>query len=181
MELKRNKIRNTQYAIRNTRYAFTLVEILIVVAILGILAAVTLPTVKDYIKQAKESAAKDTLRIMRNSIGLYAAQHNGFPPGYVNGVPITTQLVVKKQFYLASDILGQTNPQSTAVYNRGPYLSAIPKNPFNNRNFMLILNDLTPFPDPAPGTYGWIYKPTTKEIRMDWPGTDSKGIAYYDY
>src|SRR4030042_966448 len=55
--------------------SFTLVEILIVVTILGILAAVIMPSVKDYVQQAKESAAKDNLRILRNAIGLYAARN----------------------------------------------------------------------------------------------------------
>ena len=62
--------------------SFTLVELLIVVAILGILAAMTLPILQGHITEAKESAAKDTLRIMRNAIEIYAAQHNGVPPGY---------------------------------------------------------------------------------------------------
>ena len=48
--------------------AFTLVEILIVVALLGILAAIALPTFQDHIQQARESAAKDNLRILRNAI-----------------------------------------------------------------------------------------------------------------
>lgn len=65
--------------------AFTLVEILIVVAILGILAAIVLPQFQSHTQQAKESAAKDNLRILRNAIELYAAQHDGVPPGYPNG------------------------------------------------------------------------------------------------
>ncbi len=69
---------------RHTKYAFTLVEILIVVAILGILAAIVLPTFQDHVQQARESAAKDNLRILRNAIEVYAAQHNDVPPGYPN-------------------------------------------------------------------------------------------------
>ena len=44
--------------------AFTLVETLIVVAILGILTAIALPTFRGHIAEAKESAAKDILRIL---------------------------------------------------------------------------------------------------------------------
>jgi prepilin-type N-terminal cleavage/methylation domain-containing protein len=174
-------MRHTNYKMRDTKYAFTLVEILIVVAIIGILAAIVLPTLKGHIQQAKESAAKDDLRILRNVIELYAAQHNGFPPGYVNGTPNTMPSVVTKQFYWASNSLGQTNSESTVVYNLGPYLPAIPKNPFNNINTLQVLNATTQFPEPPTGTFGWTYKPSTKTIRLNYPGTDSKGGRYYDY
>ena len=50
------------------RRAFTLVEVLIVVAILGILGALVLPTFRGHIIEAKEAAAKDNIRIFRNAI-----------------------------------------------------------------------------------------------------------------
>jgi type II secretory pathway pseudopilin PulG len=161
--------------------SFTFVELLIVVALLGILAAMTLPIFQEHITEAKEAAAKDNLRILRNAIGLYAAQHNGFPPGYVNEALILVPVTVTKQFCQKSNISGKISSEPSAEYNLGPYLSAIPKNPFNNSNNMLILNDFTPFPEPATGTTGWIYKPSTKTIRLNFDGTDSEGVRYYDY
>jgi prepilin-type N-terminal cleavage/methylation domain-containing protein len=167
MELKRNKIRNTQYAIRDAKYAFTLAEILIVVAILGILAAVTLPTVQGYIQQAKESAAKDNLRILRNAIGIYAAQHNGVAPGYPNNDP-------------------SQNPSKLQLINQlvvGKYLNQFPENPFNGYGCTMakMVGNSTPFPDTPTGHFSWVYKPATKEIRLDWPETDKDGVRYYDY
>ena len=165
MELKRNKIRNTQYAIRDTKYAFTLVEILIVVAILGILAAITLPILQGHITEAKEAAAKDTLRILRNTIELYAAQHNGVPPGY-------------------------PGDRTNATPNEGTFYTALvrkhhilkpPRNPFNNLFAINAILNNQPMPTAPTGQYGWIYKASTKDFRIDWPGTDSKGIAYYNY
>ena len=29
--------------------------------------------------------------------------------------------------------------------------------------------------------YGWIYKPATKKIKLNWSGTDKDGVRYYDY
>ena len=49
------------------RKGFSLVEIMIVVSILGILAAIVLPEFQNYQQQAKESAAKDNLRILREA------------------------------------------------------------------------------------------------------------------
>jgi prepilin-type N-terminal cleavage/methylation domain-containing protein len=168
MGLKRNQIRNSQCTIRDAKYAFTLVEILIVVAILGILAAITLPKVQDYVQRAKESAAKDNLRILRNTIGLYAARHGGIPPGYPNDDP-------------------SNNPVKLELLNQlvlvGKYLNQIPENPFNSYGYtrIQIVGNTTPFPDTPTGNFSWIYKPATKEIRLDWPGTDSAGVAYFDY
>lgn len=147
--------------------SFTLVELLIVVAILGILAAVTLPMVQGYIQQAKESASKDNLRILRNTIELYAARHGGVPPGYLNNDP--------SQIPSKLDLLIQLTGEN--------YLNQIPENPFNGygsfRIKIIVNND--PFPDTPTGNFSWMYKPATKEIRLDWPGTDKDGVSYYDY
>jgi len=50
---------------------FTLVEILIVVVILGILAAIVIPQFTDASTEAKESALKSDLQTMRSQIELY--------------------------------------------------------------------------------------------------------------
>ena len=81
---------------KRTKKAMTLVEVLIVVAILGILAAATLPYFKTHTAKANEASAKDNLRVLRNCIGVYAAQHGGLVPGYINGsvnlAPLLTQV-----------------------------------------------------------------------------------------
>ena len=61
------------------------------------------------------------------------------------------------------------------------YILKCPENPFNNRNTSnTILND-EPMPTEPTGQYGWIYKASTKDFRIDWPGTDKDGVRYYDY
>lgn len=65
--------------------AFTLVELMIVVAVLGILAAIAVPAFQGHAARAKKSAAKDNLRMLRTAIGLYTSQHDNLTPGYLNG------------------------------------------------------------------------------------------------
>jgi len=160
---------------------FTLVEVLIVAAILGILAAIVLPTFQSHSQQAKESAAKDNLRILRNAIELYAAQHNDMPPGYCNNGDKAPESFLYPQLTSYTSYNGIPNAARSADFPCGPYLNELPANPFNDKSTVKIIDDGTPLPDFADGSSGWIYKPATKTIRIDSTGTGSEGKAYYEY
>jgi len=164
--------------------AFSLVELLIVVAVIGILAAIVIPEFQNHTQQAKESAVKDNLRILRNAIELYATQHNGIPPGYPSGdtEQAPHYLEFSKQLLTYTNIGGDTYQSKNASYPLGPYLSALPTNPYNNSEVVwAIVPGFQVLPGEATGVYGWIYDPITKRIKVDWPGTDGDGICYYDY
>ncbi|MGB2808370.1 MAG: type II secretion system protein, partial [Sedimentisphaerales bacterium] len=75
------------------RRAFTFIEVIMVVVILGILAAVVLPTFQGQTAIARESSAKDSLSTMRTQIEFYKMEHDGVPPGYVNGGTAPTVLL----------------------------------------------------------------------------------------
>ena len=149
--------------------AFTLVEILIVVAILGILAAVVVPGLQGHITEAKGAAAKDNLHTLRNAVELYALRHNGVSPGYPNDDPTQTPAFLVFVMQMGNKSFD------------GYYLSDIPENPFNELRTIRALGNEEEFPTDATGSFGWIYKPATRDFRIDWPGTDSKSIRYYDY
>lgn len=162
------------------RKAFSLVEILIVVAILGILAAIVMPTLQGHTALARESAIKDNLRSLRNAIEQYAAQHNDVPPGYPDGDTTASPLWSSFIYQLcgATDAQGRFAAPGTPGYDYGPYLNKMPINPFNQQNAPEMVDS---FPEESDGRFGWIYNPATKEIRFNWPGTDSEGVRYYDY
>lgn len=63
------------------RKAFTLVEILIVVVILGILAAIVIPQFTNATQDAQAGNIIAQLRTLQSQIELFAARHNGAYPG----------------------------------------------------------------------------------------------------
>ena len=65
---------------------FTLVEILIVVVILGILAAIVIPQFTSASTEAKESSLVSNLQTIRSQIELYKIQHNDILPGEIRFV-----------------------------------------------------------------------------------------------
>ena len=146
--------------------AFTLVEVMIVVAILGILAAIVMPTFQNSTAKAKESAAKENLQALRIAIARYAIDHNDIPPGYQNGNP--SLLVLNSALHYQ-------------LIGAGNYLHTFPENPFNGSvDFDVIADDET-FPTEPTGDFGWVYQPATKTIKLNSPGTDSDDVAYFDY
>ena len=59
---------------------FTLIELMIVVAIIGILAAIAIPKFADLVTKSKESAVKGSLGSVRSAISIYYSDTEGVFP-----------------------------------------------------------------------------------------------------
>jgi len=105
---------------------FTLVEILIVVVILGILAAIVIPQFTSASVDAKESALVSDLQAVRSQIELYKIHHNDNLPGTQATNDFVTAMTSKTD---------QDGVVGTGVtFKCGPYMREIPVNPFNLLN-----------------------------------------------
>ncbi|MEX2213876.1 MAG: prepilin-type N-terminal cleavage/methylation domain-containing protein [Phycisphaeraceae bacterium] len=131
---------------------FTLVEILIVVSILGILAALVVPKFSGATEQARSSAAHTQINAIRTQLQAFEADHRGqFPT-----------LVDLQQGALDWDVLtGKTDADGTlnAAGALGPYLSGPPMNPFTKST--LVVEAGSPV-----ATAGWTYDEDTATVRI---------------
>jgi prepilin-type N-terminal cleavage/methylation domain-containing protein len=160
---------------------FTLVEILIVVIILGILAAIVLPQFSSATARSRASMMADDLRIFRTQITIFKSQHRDVPPGYpglvVGSTPTEAALI--SQLTLATNSAGGTAAPGTAGYPFGPYLREIPVNPLNSKNSVRVV---AAGDSVAPAdTDGWIYQPANMLFKADSTGADDNGVAFSDY
>ncbi len=131
---------------------FTLVEILIVVVILGILAAIVIPQFTEASTEAKTSSLCTDLQTMRSQVELYKIQHNDDLPGA--GTATFIEAMTGQ-----TDVLGAVWAAGT-VY--GPYIQKIPTNQFNDFD---TIRDVAPVP--GADTHGWHFDTTTGQFHAD--------------
>jgi general secretion pathway protein G len=95
---------------------FTLIELVVVVMILGILAAVAAPKLLGTSSSASDNGLKETLGVVRDAIERYTAEHGGTLPAQTNT--------------LAVDLL--------------PYIRVFPKSPITNTNTVKLTTTAGP-------------------------------------
>lgn len=135
--------------IHQDKRGFTLIELVIIIVILGIIAAVAIPKYVDMVTEAKVSAAKGALGGLRSAISIYYA-NTALQTGSATWPPIDSVRTV-------GVVMAQ----------------ALPKNPYQSNSNApdSIVTGVTK--GTTVGTRGgWAYKASTGEI---WPNTSSVG------
>jgi type IV pilus assembly protein PilA len=95
------------FSVKAVQKGFTLIELMIVVAIIGILAAVALPAYQDYTKRAKVSEIILAASAARNTVSEYAQTKGVMPTtGASAGVENTTSKYVASVSYAGTTTVG---------------------------------------------------------------------------
>jgi general secretion pathway protein G len=147
---------------RTLKRGFTLVEILIVVIILGILAAIVIPQFTEASSEARVSNLMTNLQTMRSQLLLYKTQHlEHYPTDDSSGNTFAQQMT---QY---SDVDGGVSATPSSSYPYGPYLQSIPVNPISSSKTVVVETDAaTTFAAPdADG--GWWFNSATGELRAN--------------
>ncbi len=105
--------------------AFTLIELLIVVAIIAILAAIAVPNFLEAQVRSKVSRAKADLRSLATAIEAYAVDHNEYPPGNIEVFNPSNGTLVP-DYNLILPRVARLKPLTTPV----SFITSIPVDPF---------------------------------------------------
>ncbi len=137
------------------RKGFTLVEILIVVVILGILAAIVIPQFTNASESARASSLISQLQSIRSQLELYQVQHNGTYPD------LSTDWTPMTEYTEIDGTVHATKPANNSPVVYGPYLQQAPVNPFENSS---TVSQADPLPAGVAGT-GWVYDNTNGQVK----------------
>jgi general secretion pathway protein G len=147
---------------RMAQKGFTLVEILIVVIILGILAAIVIPQFTEASAEARISNVMTNLQTIRSQLLLYKTQHQEVYPGST-----TDATIFGKQMTTYTNVTGGTSTTPDTAHPYGPYLQTIPANPVSGVATVTVVNNAaTAFAAPATDG-GWWFNMATGEFRAD--------------
>lgn len=132
--------------------AFTLVEILIVVVILGILAAIVIPQFTNASQEAQRGNIATQLQSVRNQIELFRVRNNGNAPNLVGAgnaafTPLITPPAGQQQYLRTAP----TNPRNQSV--------DVTTSTATGNALLAAAASTNPV-----GAGGWLYNPTTGEI-----------------
>jgi len=147
------------------RRGFTLVELVIVIAILGILAMYALPKYQGIIKEARSSEAKAQLGSVRSALGIYYAKNHGVFPATLDGSIFADGTVPEVEVTLSDGSVNRSNTVTPSGTNDGTITSSDVSN--------------------AGGGGGWIYEVTTdhtqSDVRLNSNAVDPANPGHYWY
>lgn len=136
------------------RKGFSLIELVVVVLIVGILAAVAAPRMFNVSGDARENALLHSLGVVRDAIELHKATTGALP--------------------------GEAGTEADLKADLAPFLREFPENPLKDSATVAIKTDGTPFTGTLNGGIGWRYDTVSGQLIANSNGTSSSGKRYWE-
>ena len=156
------------------RCGFTLVELLIVVIILAILAAIVVPQFASSTDDAKLAALDTNLANTRSAVDLYFAQHGAYPSGVGDGTNAANSPgAFISQLTLYTEATGDADTSKDATHVYGPYLRAatLPSDPITSVATLVVVPAASagtlPLTADAGDPGGWKFDNVTGQFIMN--------------
>ena len=167
---------------------FTLVELVIVVVILAILAAIVVPQVMGSRRDAGEAGLRSTLSVVRAAVERYAAQHGAkYPAAMADGLGngAGSEEAFKNQLLLCSDAKGNCSKTQAPGFVCGPYVRkefpAVPCGDQVGKSTVKVVDTAEPLCADGSAKVGWIYSYKTGEIICNDVSVDGQGKKLSEY
>jgi prepilin-type N-terminal cleavage/methylation domain-containing protein len=122
--------------------AFTLIEMLVVILILGTLALIIIPQITVSTEDTKLNTLTNNIRIMRSAMELYYHEHGAYPgqkktdgSGKDEGDNNKAAIAFVEQLTKYTSAIGETSDTADGTHRYGPYLKfGMPLNPYNENS-----------------------------------------------
>ena len=151
-----------------TQKGFTLIELMIVVAIIGILAAIAIPKFAQMLEKAREGSTKGNAGTIRSALAIYYGDREGVWPTTLNN---NTGMW---KSYLMSVYLDDL--PEVKVTHSGVYSASQVDNPTGGAVSYLSADAV-----PAAKLRGWAYDATYGKIYVNSNYTDTRNVSYTTY
>jgi prepilin-type N-terminal cleavage/methylation domain-containing protein len=154
-----------------TSRGFTVAEIVIVIALLGILASIVVLNYGGSDRSANERVLRNSLQELRAAILAYRADHGHYPCSSADhGYPCDDRALQHKLTRF-SDKAGRTHNTRTGAFVFGPYLDAFPREPFSRTDSLTwslgtarLKETIATAIHTGRGNGGWFYEPESGNI-----------------
>ena len=134
----------------NNGKGFTLIELMIVVAIIGILAAIAIPKFADLVTKSKEASIKGSLGTVRSAVSIYYSDQEGVYP--------------------ASGSLAVSLTSGARYLQEMPYVQ-IPQTAYGHGR---VNTETVNGPDAG----NWLYRPGSGQVVVNCTHTDTKSSTW---
>ena len=171
---------------RKNRRAFSLVELVIVIVILGIIAAIAIPRISSGSRNASEAALRANLQTLRNAVDWYYSEHNSIFPGVkaaggIFGVAGSADAFMN-QLTKYSKADGTVSETKDPAFPLGPYVRgnfpAIPVGVNAGLATVSVVVDAGPLAGAEGDGTGWKYSTVTGMIVANTAEIASNGATY---